>query len=457
MKNAIILHGTNGHPTENWFDWLKKELEQRGWNVHVPQLPDANEPNTSKYNDFLINKEKPNFNQDTVLIGHSSGAVAILGLLDELPINKKVNRCYLVGSFKNDLDWDSLKGLFENELDFEKIKKMANKFVFIHSDNDPYCPLDHAKELSKKLNGDLFVKKGQKHFSVGTMGKIYEQFPFLLKAIMKDQDKYEGDERFREKIEKLMSGKAKKAFSVNSQLPTMDKSRNKLIVNAKLKQLDPVMKEIESLFNGLRKYVGNIWDQDERVASYLLLGRSISNLKVVLSLAKQGKCIEMVDLSRSAHEAIDLIFLFLTENGKPYMNRWFAGETIDNSIARKELGKLVNEINQEEQKYNEMKSKVYKIYSMYAHSNYRALFDSIDVFREDFDFDGVSGFHYTNSYFQPIVIQLVINILFALKNIYAFTPEEEAIRRIDRLLPIVGHENLSPEQIKEIINKENIG
>ena len=63
--------------------------------------------------------------------------------------------------------------------------KKAKSFVFIHSDDDPYCPLAHAEFLSKKLGGELLVKKGHKHFSVGTYGEEYKKFPYLLELIEK--------------------------------------------------------------------------------------------------------------------------------------------------------------------------------------------------------------------------------------------------------------------------------
>ncbi len=37
----------------------------------------------------------------------------------------------------------------------------------------------------KKLNAKLIIKKGQKHFSIGTYGEKYKKFPFLLKLIEK--------------------------------------------------------------------------------------------------------------------------------------------------------------------------------------------------------------------------------------------------------------------------------
>jgi predicted alpha/beta hydrolase family esterase len=176
----LVLHGTGNNSQGNWFPWLKRELEEKQWQVWVPDLPDSDYPNIKRYNRFLLNNKEWKFDKESVLIGHSAGAVAILGLLQVLPENVQVDTCYLIGAFKDDLGWDVLDGLFEESFDFEYIKARAKKFVFIHSDNDPYCPLEHARFLAQKLDGELIVKKGQKHFSFNTMGKKYKKFPFLL-------------------------------------------------------------------------------------------------------------------------------------------------------------------------------------------------------------------------------------------------------------------------------------
>jgi len=100
-------------------------LEKCQWKVWLPDLPKADEPNVERYNKFLFKNDDWQFNSDSILIGHSSGAVAIFGLLQVLPDEVQVDTCYLVGAFKDDLGWDPLKSL-----------------------NDPYCPLDHAKYLA---------------------------------------------------------------------------------------------------------------------------------------------------------------------------------------------------------------------------------------------------------------------------------------------------------------------
>lgn len=179
MKNALILHGTDSSSQANWFPWLKEELEKRSWEVWVPDLPSANEPDISRYNQFIFANREFVFSEKTCLIGHSSGAVAALGLLQSLPENTSIDTCILVSVFENDLGWGNLKRLFETRLAYETISKKAKRFILIHSDNDPYIPLDQPKHINKKLHGDLKVMLGQKHFNLDTNSE-YVKFPYLL-------------------------------------------------------------------------------------------------------------------------------------------------------------------------------------------------------------------------------------------------------------------------------------
>lgn len=183
MKNALILHGTNNNSKKNWFQWLKQRLEERGWKVWTPDLPGADEPNPKVYNEFIFNSDWE-FDEDSVLIGHSSGAVEILSLLQHLPEGTKVDKAILVGAFRDNLGVPELSRLFDEEFDFKKIKTKANRFVFIHSDNDPYCPLDHAEYLSRQLDGELIVKPGEAHFSISTAGEKYKEFPLVLDLLV---------------------------------------------------------------------------------------------------------------------------------------------------------------------------------------------------------------------------------------------------------------------------------
>lgn len=182
MKHALILHGTDATPAHNWFNWLKAQLEQDGYSVWLPQLPNSTTPQAKVYNEFLLSNPDFSFDDETIIIGHSSGAVEIFSLLQHLPDDAHIRAAYLVSAFKDDLGWESLAGLFEEPFDFEKIKTKADKFVFLHSDNDPYVPLEQARYLSGQADGELIIKTGQGHFNT-ELSKSYKEFPLLLHII----------------------------------------------------------------------------------------------------------------------------------------------------------------------------------------------------------------------------------------------------------------------------------
>ena len=161
MKNALILHGTDSSPEKNWFSWLKQLLEDNGYeNVWVPQLPGADSPNMTTYKEFLMAGDFE-FGAETLLIGHSSGAVAVLSVLEALPEGTKIDTAIMVGVYRPEIKHYSST----EELDASKIKNKAKRFVFLHSDDDPYCPLEHAEYFANELGGELVVSAGQDHFS----------------------------------------------------------------------------------------------------------------------------------------------------------------------------------------------------------------------------------------------------------------------------------------------------
>ncbi|MCD6229864.1 MAG: alpha/beta hydrolase [Candidatus Diapherotrites archaeon] len=48
-KKAFIIHGWEGFPEEGWFPWLKQQLENNGFTVCVPEMPDTKHPKINEW------------------------------------------------------------------------------------------------------------------------------------------------------------------------------------------------------------------------------------------------------------------------------------------------------------------------------------------------------------------------------------------------------------------------
>lgn len=175
----VILHGTDADHNENWFPWLKTELESLGHEVWVPDLPQTHTPNASIWTQYLIDSGY-DFS-DTVLIGHSSGAVQVTALLQVLNKETVVHTGLLVGVFRGDLGWDALKAM-DIPFDYPLIKQKAGQFIVVHSDDDPHCPLEGAQYIADQLDAEFILMSGMNHFSKG-IDPRFERFPELLELI----------------------------------------------------------------------------------------------------------------------------------------------------------------------------------------------------------------------------------------------------------------------------------
>lgn len=185
MKNAFIFHGTAGCPEENWFPWLKKELEPLGYNVIVPQFPTPENQTLESWLE-VFEKYKEFYTPETILIGHSLGGTFILNLLQIYDV--KLRGVYLVAvpmgiPFVKFIEAD--KPFTKNGFDWQKIKANSKVFEIFHSDNDPYVGMTNAEEIAKNLGITINFMPGAGHFNAAAN---YTKFPELLEKITANEN-----------------------------------------------------------------------------------------------------------------------------------------------------------------------------------------------------------------------------------------------------------------------------
>ena len=168
MKNNVfIFHGTEGYPEENWFPWMKQELERRNYKVFVPQFPSPPvvPAKIAEWFDILKNYEQY-IDENTILIGHSLGGIFALRVLEKL--DHPIKAVFFVGTpvgVRPILNYDRDSSFSGFTFDWDSIKKKAAHFVVFQSDDDPYVGLENGKELSKRLGTKLSFVPNAGHFN----------------------------------------------------------------------------------------------------------------------------------------------------------------------------------------------------------------------------------------------------------------------------------------------------
>jgi uncharacterized protein len=176
-KRAFLIHGWEGNPLSNFLPWLKFNLEEKGFMVSSPAMPDTMNPKMDAWVSKLSYAVgRPD--GDCYFVGHSLGCITILRYLESLKQGEKVGGAVLVAGFSDNISYAELNSFFQKPLDWERIASNCRKFICINSDNDPYVPLNHGKIFKEKLGAELIVKREMGHLNV-------EELQDALDAVLK--------------------------------------------------------------------------------------------------------------------------------------------------------------------------------------------------------------------------------------------------------------------------------
>ena len=182
MKNAIILHGTGDQPDLFWFPYIKNFLESKGYEVWLPQLPKAEQPNLQDWLPFVLDGAK--FTDETIIIGHSAGAQLIPTILEH--IDGPIKQAVLVSGYAKPLRESASDPLNDatRTYNWEKMKGKYKQITFINSDNDPWeCDDTQGRIFLDQLGGVQVILKGEGHMGSQKYNQPYKEFPLLTKLI----------------------------------------------------------------------------------------------------------------------------------------------------------------------------------------------------------------------------------------------------------------------------------
>jgi uncharacterized protein len=175
-KNIKVIfipgNGGDGNTLYGWFPYVKDELEKIGVQVIAPIFPDGNLARDLFWLPFL---DSLNVDKDTILIGHSSGAIASMKYAEK----NKIMGSVLVSAYYTDLGLDSerISGYFNKPFDWQTIKNNQKWIIQFNSTNDHSIPITEARFVRDRLQSDYY-ELSQGHF-------MQSEFPELVQALKK--------------------------------------------------------------------------------------------------------------------------------------------------------------------------------------------------------------------------------------------------------------------------------
>lgn len=171
MKNfrIVFIHGyTSSHVTD-WYPAVSIELNKHHIDFAIPVLPGDTLPHANEWLETL-HTEISKSNKPLILVGHSLGTRAALLYLEKYK-PKNVQLVILIAAFANMLengqrnDGETYPDFFEHVINIEEIKKLAKKFIVIHSKDDSSIPFEQGAAIANDLNAKLIPYEDRDHFS----------------------------------------------------------------------------------------------------------------------------------------------------------------------------------------------------------------------------------------------------------------------------------------------------
>jgi predicted alpha/beta hydrolase family esterase len=186
MAHVFIIHGWGASPEKEWYRWLAMKLEQRGFTVTVPRMPNPERPSinewTAKLSEVAGSEAKPYF------VGHSIGCQTILRYIERS--GKPASGVLLVApwlhlkeaAYETEQDKETAREWLSTPIDFKAVRKRMGSCRVIMARDDPFVPVEDSEIFRKELGASINIMPVKSHF---TAEDGYSELHAALNEFMK--------------------------------------------------------------------------------------------------------------------------------------------------------------------------------------------------------------------------------------------------------------------------------
>ena len=183
--NIFLVHGTMGKPFENWFPWLESKLSEKKICCVIPSFPTPEHQNYSDWERLMdYYCELGVVNEETVLVGHSCGAIFLVHYILKHKLVVKGLIC--VSGYNNFISgfdmMDKLNESFYVNVGSIDVTSFVKKVICFYGDNDPNIPQEVLHEFAVNVSGEVHCVPNAGHFNASAG---YHTCPVVLNAIVR--------------------------------------------------------------------------------------------------------------------------------------------------------------------------------------------------------------------------------------------------------------------------------
>jgi predicted alpha/beta hydrolase family esterase len=179
LPAVIILPGNGGTDIhhDHWYAGVAQQLRSRGYVVTLENMPDAVLARRTIWLPHI--KNNLHADENTIIIGHSSGGVAALRYLE----TEKLLGVVVIGVNHTDLGFDEEKqsGYYADPWQWKKIRENSKWIVQFCSTDDPYIPIAEPRFIHEKLQSEYHEYTNRGHFGSDKMSENF--FPEIVTVI----------------------------------------------------------------------------------------------------------------------------------------------------------------------------------------------------------------------------------------------------------------------------------